>query len=202
MNHHPSSLPSNTPKPPTKHPIHLPTIHLPPNPLLLAPPSIPHHLPHLPLSPLPLPRQHLLHHPPHLLLLLLLLIRLPIPPLLQLRTTRLLEASLRRWVFFQGPEDVGVGGKECGSESLGCELEDEDGEEDDEQAKPPVQRAPEGVDEGAADKVDGLVGVGEGEDEVPEEPAADGEEDCDAVCDCFRVRLDEPVLLVSQMLYL
>lgn len=78
------------------------------------------------------------------------------------------------------------GGEESCKQSLGAELEDEEREEDDDEAEPPGQACAEAAQERVAHVVDGVAGVvGAGEDDVPEEPAADGAEDGDAVGDGF-----------------
>lgn len=56
----------------------------------------------------------------------------------------------------------------------------------------PIQRVSKTPQKGMAHVVYFIwVGVDAGEDDVPEEPAADGEEDCDGVCEGFGVCFDE-----------
>lgn len=138
-----------------------------------------------------------LYNLPHFFLLVAMLVRLAVPALLELVCCCLLQSALDEGVFFEDLEVVFVGGEEGGEERFGAEFEDDDGEEDDEQAEPPGEGCAEPAQEGVAHVVDCAAGVvGCGQDDVPEEPTADGAEDCDAVCDCFGVCFDEPVTLL------
>lgn len=63
---------------------------------------------------------------------------------------------------------------------------------DEDEAEPPGEAATEGGEEGRAHVVDCRVGgVPRGEDDVPEEPAADGDEEGDGVGGGFGVRFYE-----------
>ena len=77
-------------------------------------------------------------------------------------------------------------------EALHAEFEHDGREEDDDEAEPPGEAGAEAAEKGVADVVDcGRGFVKRREDDVPEEPAANGEEDRDGVSNGFGVRFDE-----------
>ena len=188
------------PKPFTQHLIDIPSIlHVHP---VFPIPSPPQHLIHLPFPPLLLPLHRLLHHLPNLFLLSLLPIRLAIPAQLQLIRARFFKPAFDIRVFFEGLENILVGGQVRGTQGYGCEFKSDDGSEDDDECEPPVKVWAEEVQEGVADVVD-CVGclVERGETDVPEKPDADVAEDCDGVCGGFGVRFYESGNLGSASLY-
>lgn len=70
--------------------------------------------------------------------------------------------------------------------------------EDQNQSEPPSEAAPEGSEEGIADVVDGGTGgIARGEDDVPEEPAADGDYERRGIGRGFGVGFDEPSGIIS-----
>src|SRR5690242_10512056 len=126
------------------------------------------------LPPLLLRFLYLIHNLPHPLFFISMLVRLPIPPLLQLVCRRLLQPTLDVRVLLEDLEVILVGGKEGRQQRLGAEFEDDECEKDDDETEPPCQTCAEATQEGVAHIVDfGVWIVGAGEDDVPKEPAAD-----------------------------
>ena len=191
------------PMPPAQYPIDLIALHLRPNhgpglalpsslPLLRLPLAVPQHLSHLLFSSFLFLGFEPLHYRLHRVLFALLLVRRTVPPLLQLLGGRLFEPTLDFWVALETLEDVLLSRKERGAESGDSELEDVDGCDDEDQGEPPGEATPEGVEEGRADVVDGGAGgVACGEDDVPEEPATNGDYERGGVGRGLGVGLDE-----------
>jgi hypothetical protein len=75
---------------------------------------------------------------------------------------------------------------------LGAEFEDNSGQEDDDETEPPCKRRAEAAKKSVADVVYcARALVKRGEDDIPEEPASNGAEECDAVCEGLGVRFYE-----------
>jgi len=92
--------------------------------------------------------------------------------------------DLLHQVLVAWPKDPADGGH--------AELEDDDDGKADEAVEPPGQRAAEVVQEGVADDVRPRKGlVDGGEEDVPEEPPADGEDEADGRDDCLVVVLED-----------
>ena len=152
----------------------------------------------------PRPAQQILHFalsPPLFLLALNLrttALRTAIPPLAQLRRRRLLEALPDRQILLERLKDVDIRRTKRGAEARDSEFEDNSGDDDDDEGGPPGRVSAEAGEEGVADVIDDVVLVGGGEDDVPEEPAADGEDEGEGHDEALGVHLDELHLDVDE----
>jgi len=83
--------------------------------------------------------------------------------------------------------------------ALHSQLEDHNRKQDEHETQPPTPGRAETAEKGVADVVDFVGRVVDGrQDDVPEEPAADGEEEGEGVCEGFGVGFYESVKQISK----